>query len=281
MALFGYIIGNIVYAYSWIYDKMILSRERVSYKTFLVVVFFFASVFSFLLLPWLGSVNLKQFSPIHLWLFLADIILALFWNYLLQRAIQKESINSIQIYIWLNPLMTILIAGLLLAEGQNFRIYIASIISGGALIFAHLEKKHLKFENYSLFIFLAVIMMALEAVIFKILLDVMSPVALYSFRSVVIFLIFLFAYGLPKSGLSLKKIKELAIMGAMWVCITFFIFTGYKNLGVILTTLIFMISVIITNIFAYIFLNERFKKRYIIATIIIIAAIVYAFQIIS
>jgi len=280
MSLIGYILANVVLAYSWIYDKMILSRERVGYKAFLVVVFFFVFVFAIVLFPIFGWINFGELTSYHYWLFGGAVAIAVLYNYLLQKSIQQQALCEIEIFLWLNPLLTIFIASLLLPGEQNSNIVYASIIAGFAIFFAHIEKRHLKFSSYSLFMFLAVILMSLEVVVFRLLLEVVSPIVLYALRTGSIFLIYLFIFGIPKKGLPSKKTKELAIMAGMWVFFNFFMFTGYKNLGIILTTLIFMMSLSITAIFGYIFLNERLKKRQILATIVIVIAIIYALRII-
>ncbi|MFH1749610.1 MAG: DMT family transporter [bacterium] len=280
MQLIGYILANIVLAYSWVYDKMILSRERVDHRAFLVVVFFFVFVFTIVLFPIFGWINFNELTTYHYWLFGGAIAIAVLYNYILHKSIQNQALCEVEIFLWLNPLVTIFIASLLLPGEQNPNIMIASIVAGLAIFFAHIEKRHLKFSSYSLFMFITIILMSLETVVFRLLLEVVSPIALYGLRTGIIFLIYLFMFGIPKKGIPHKKTKELAIMAGMWLFFNFFMFTGYKNLGIVLTTLIFMTSLSITAIFGYVFLNERLKKRQILATIVIVIAIVYALRII-
>ncbi len=280
MQLIGYILANIVLAYSWVYDKMILSRERVEHRAFLVITFFFAFVIAVVLFPIFGWIQFTELSYLHYWLFVGSIAIAVLYNYLLHKSIQNQALSEVEMFLWLQPLVTIFIASLFLSGEQNPNIVYASIIAGVAIFLAHIEKRHFKFSSYSLFMFIAIILMSLEVVVFRLLLEVVSPMALYTLRTGWVFLIYLFIFGIPKKGMQAKKTKELVILAGMWIFFNFFMFTGYKNLGIVLTTLIFMASLSITAIFGYVFLNERLKKRQILATIVIIIAIVYALRII-
>ncbi|MFC1656903.1 hypothetical protein ACFL14_03020, partial [Patescibacteria group bacterium] len=92
MSLIGYILANIVLAYSWVYDKMILSRERVDYRAFLVVVFFFVFVFTIAFFPIFGWINFSELTYFHYWLFAGSIVIAVLYNYILHKSIQNQAL---------------------------------------------------------------------------------------------------------------------------------------------------------------------------------------------
>ncbi len=81
---------------------------------------------------------------------------------------------------------------------------------------------------------------------------------------------------------SFKKLKtrriklEILASSAIWVIFRVLLYYGYLKIGVILTTLLIMLSPIFVYLFAWKFLKEKIDWRNIVAAVIIIASILYA-----
>ncbi len=81
----------------------------------------------------------------------------------------------------------------------------------------------------------------------------------------------------PKfKSLDKKSIKLIFITGAIWSIYRIVIYWGYTTLGIISTTLMIMLGPIFIYILARIFLKEKIRWRNIVASIIIIACVLYA-----
>lgn len=272
----GLIFANVAGAVDLIYNKYILAKLRVPYRAFLVVAFFFAFIFCVILFPFWGSFNISQISSPYLWLFLLMVALALMHNFLLQRALRTENINEIELYYLLTPIATILAASALLPGEFTWKIFVSAFVGACALVLAHLRKRHLYFDKYTPLLLFYLVLVSLEAVTIKILLDVSSPVALYMLRCGFVFILFLFIFGAPNKGFSIGKLKNIIFISILWVVYNLFTFEAYSLLGVVETTLILLVSPVLVYLFSYIFFGEHLKKRQILATLIIIGAIVFS-----
>ena len=66
------------------------------------------------------------------------------------------------------------------------------------------------------------------------------------------------------------------MVGVIWVVYRVVAYYGYIKIGVVSTTLILMLGAVLTYVFAKIFLKEKISTRNIIASVIILACILYA-----
>jgi len=62
----------------------------------------------------------------------------------------------------------------------------------------------------------------------------------------------------------------------MWIIYRIILYYGYNSLGIIFTTILFILTPVFTYIFAAIFLKEKITIKQIIATAVIIACVVLA-----
>ena len=192
-----------------------------------------------------------------------------------------EKVSNLEPAKILEPLFVILLAIVFsfffenLFE-RNLKVLIPAIIAAAALIFSHVEKRHLNFNKYFIAAMLGSFFFALELIITRLILDFYSPMSFYFLRCSAIFLISLaiFRPSLKKMD---KKVKlYIFLTGVAWVIYRVMVYYGYLNIGVIFTTLIIMLGPIFIYAFAHIFLKEKIKLKNIITAGIIIACILYA-----
>lgn len=257
-------------------DKLILLRLRGT-KTFLVLLFFFLALFTGLVLPWLGSVDIiNALDWKNLGWFALMISLAVGWNFIYYRVQQKEQLQDFEVLNLLSPLATALLAAIFFVDERNVYILPAIFIAGIALIISRLDHRHLEFDKYSVEMILAIFLIAAEILVRKILLDIYSPASLYFFRTAFIFLIFIILWPgikLPREKTIWSRIALSALLAAFNMVASFY---GYVYLGVVLTTLILMLTPITVYFLDAIVIKEKLKTKNLFAALVILACIIYA-----
>lgn len=260
-----------------IIDKIALARKKIPLDVFQTFLFLFLCFFTAIFVPFLGKINFSlAFSNIYLLIFVMMIATAIVWNIFYYKGLQKEKLYEFELIITLTPLMTIFLASLFLPEERNWTIISASIIASLALIFAHIRRNHLVFNQYSLGLIICIFLISLEMIFQKLLLKVYSPISLYFFRTLIIFIFFLIFYRPKISKVSLKGyglIIASAAAGVMQMVLKFY---GFSEFGIVYTTLILTLSPILIYFASFFIFKERLAKRTIVAAIIILACIVWA-----
>lgn len=259
-----------------IVDKIILTRRRMELHVYIPVLFLFLFLLTGLLMPFLGKISLEIFKPYYLIIFLAMIVCALIWNVFYYKGAQEEKVHEFELIIMFQPLLTILLAAILIEKNTNIHMLIAAIIASVALILSHIRKNHFEISAAGWGLVLAVVFMSIEIILQKILLEVLSPVALYFIRTGIIF-VFFFAYYRP-------RIRQVANNNALLILATSSLgvvqmvtkFYGFEQFGVIYTSLILILSPILVYIISTIVLHERLKTRTIISALVILGCVVYA-----
>lgn len=256
-------------------DKITLTRRQVEVRIYLPILFLFLVVFTGILFPWLGKIN-GEFRPLYIGFFVLMILCAVGWNLLYYRGVKAEKVQDYELIIMFQPLLTIVLAALVYPSERNIHIIIAALIAAVALIFSHFKKRHLDISLGTWQLVGAVVLMSVELLIIKELLHVFSPVALYFFRTGIMFLIYL-SYFRPKvnriANTNYMLMATSAILGTSQMVSKFY---GFEIYGIVYTSLILIISPVLVYIFSNIFLHEKFRARTIISFIVILGCIVYA-----
>ncbi|MDO8513701.1 MAG: EamA family transporter [bacterium] len=257
-------------------DKIVLARKRMSIGLYLSLVFLFIFFISALLTPFLGAVDhALVFQPKYLILFITMIFLAVTWNYLASVSIQKEKLHEHEMIIMLAPLATIILASIYSPTQVDIRVFIAAIVAGIFLIAAKIEKGHFQFNSYSVNLLIAVFLMAVEAIVINELLKVYSPVSLYAFRTGFVFLCYVIVFR-PHFNLASRENVKLTVLSAvMGAAYMIFRFYGYKDFGIVKTTLFLIASPIILYMISAKYFKERVSWKTIFSSVIILGCIVY------
>lgn len=259
-----------------ILDKIILTRQRVETRIFIPVLFIFLFLFSLVLTPFLGWVHWELFTPKAIGLLAAMVGLAFFWNILYYRGAQAEKVNEFELIIMAQPLVTILMAGAVFADERNWYVLIAAIAAACALFFAKFTREHLSFSKEMWGLVWAVILMSVELIVIRLLLYMISPVALYALRTGFLALAFYFYYRphLKVIGQShYAFIATSAILGTIQMITKFY---GFETLGIVYTSLILIMAPVLVYIASAILLHERIKIRTIISGAVILVCIIFA-----
>lgn len=258
-------------------DKIGLSKKRIPIKVFIPVLFFFLALFTLPLICWLGGIDWNQlFTPKYLFLYIVMIILAFGWNILYYVGIKAEQVQEFELILMLNPLLVILLATMFFKEERDLQVLLASFIAAMALIFAHVRREHLQFSKGAIYLLGCVVIMSIETIFHRFLLEIFSPASLYFSRTLILFIIFVLFYHPKVSRIKSKAIFLVAATSLLGVIQFVARFYGYRDFGVIITTLMLTIAPILVYFVAYTYFKERVRKRMIISGLIILAAIIWA-----
>ena len=275
------IIGALAAATGTILQKIVLQRKQVSIKLYQVLEFLaiVLVMLPFIYFFWKVDVGALQLRSILI--FSAVIFFSIIANLFVFYSMKWEKVTNLEPAKILEPLFVILLAIIFsfffeeLYE-RNLKVIIPAIIAGAALIFSHIEKRHLEFNKYFIAAILGSFFFATELVITRLILDFYSPMSFYFLRSSAIFLISLAIFR-PKFKKASNIVRlHIFLTAIAWVAYRLIVYYGYLNLGVIFTTLILMLAPIFIYAFARIFLKEKLKLKNILAAGVIIACVLYA-----
>ncbi|HLB95561.1 MAG TPA: DMT family transporter [Patescibacteria group bacterium] len=257
-------------------DKVILTRRQVSLHVFVPILFLFLFLSTALLFPSFGEINERILETRYLLIFGAMIVIAVLWNIFYYQGVQAEKVQEFELIVMFQPLLTILLAAIFLENEQNPVLVIVSLIAAASLIIAHINKTHLEISRGSSKLILAVILMSVELILIKILLEVFSPVALYLIRTGIIFIFFVLLYQPQIKKVAPQNILLILSSGLLGTAQMVTKFYGFTLYGVVYTSLILILSPILVYVFSIIFLHERIRLRTMISAAVILLCIVYA-----
>jgi drug/metabolite transporter (DMT)-like permease len=236
---------------------------------------------SFLFFFWKISPEAHTFKNILI--FLAVIIVSLGANFFSYYGIKREKLTKIEPAAITEPLFTILLAllfSVLVSRSlyeNNTKVVIPALIAAAALIFSHVKRHHLRFGKPFLAVLLGSFLYAFELILSRLILDYYSTITFYFIRC---FLLFIFSLIIfrpnMKEHLKLKVTFQIFLSAAFFIVYRVLLYYGYLHLGIISTTLIIILGPVFVYLFSWIFLKEKPTWRNIVASIIIIACVLYA-----
>jgi len=271
------LISAVANAVALVIDKIILSRERVSLRVYLPILFFFLFAIDAVLLPFLGRVEWSLAGmPQSLFLLLLMVVIAVVWNVLYYQDIQEEKLHQHEMLMMLMPLATVVMAALFFPEELDWRVFGLALAACITVFWARAERHHFTWDQATYNMLLAVILMALENIIIRELLRVYSPVALYGIRTLIIGLFFA-AYFRPRyRQISNRHWKLLALSGLVGVTLMVARFYAFDKLGIVYTILLSVLAPVIAFYASWGILHERIRARVVAASLVIMACVVVA-----
>lgn len=270
-------IASIGYAGGVAIDKILLCRDKLQIRVFIPLLFILLTLITAVLLPRFGSVNWQIINLKYVLIFALMIAVATTWNMLYYRGIQRESLHELELIMLLSPLVTIIFAMIFLPSERNLAVFIAGLVASIAFIWSRFRSHHLKLSLTAKGTVLAMILISFESILIKELLDVFSPTALYFTRTMIVAGVFCFMYRpklkstpLPLVGLTLIS----ALFGVLQMVLKYY---GFKNLGVIETTIVLLLGPFMVYAFSYFYFHEKpMYKRDVTCALIVIACIIYS-----
>lgn len=260
-----------------IIDKITLSRERLPLRVFLPLGFVFLFGLTLLLVPALGRIDFQiALLPNSLFLLFVMIIMAIAWNVLFYQSVQKERIYEHEMITMTAPLVTVILAAVFFPEERDMRVFLLALVASIALFFARSEKAHFLLDRQGYNLFLGVVLMSAENIIFRELLYSYTPVALYAIRTFILAVFFMAYYSPRYKQVSQKHwwfIAASAVFGAASMLTRLY---AFSTIGVIHATLIAILAPLVVFFASWEILHERIRARVIIASLVILGAVSWA-----
>lgn len=270
------LLSSIGYAGSVIADKTILAIFRLPIKIYIPLTFTVLAIFSLIFLPFFGFVDFGRINFIYIVLFLVMIVIAIIWNIFYYQSLQKENLHEFELIMLLSPLATIIFAEIFLPSERNLGVTIVALLASTTFVLSRLRGHHIVLSKTAKKTILAMLLMSFESILFKELLVVFSPVALYFARTALIAVVFLFVYR-PSFGQVHLRPMLFTLASASFAFINMVLkLYGFEKLGVIETTMILLLGPLLVYAFSYYYFRERRYYKYDIAcAIVVILCIIY------
>jgi len=275
------ILGAIALAGGTILQRKVLQKKRMRVTKYLILEFLGIVIVMIPILYFFWKFNLEALELKNILIFMMVIVASIIANIFTFYSMKGEKINNLEPAKMLEPLFIILLAILFSffiqgAYERNTAIVIPALIAGLALILSHVKKEHLNFNKYFLAAIVGSFFFAFELIISKLILDFYSPVTFYFLRCSVLLLVSFIIFHPKLHNIENTLKLKMLFIGAIWVVYRVVTYYGYLKIGIISTTLILMLGPIFIYTFAKIFLKEKINIRNIIASIIILACVLYA-----
>lgn len=275
------ILAAIALAGGTVLERNILKKREVDIKKYQTLEFLAISLIMLPILYFFWKIDAQAFELKNILIFVGVVVSSIIANLFSFYSMKGDKVSNLEPAKMLEPLFTILLAIVFSFFFQgvyesNIKVLIASIIAGLTLIATHIKREQLNFNKYFVAAIVGSFFFAVEIIVSNLILSFYSPVTFYFLRCLGIFLLSMIIFH-PKLSNNDKKLKwELIAVGVIWVVYRVVAYYGYLKIGVISTTLILMLGAVLTYVFAKIFLKEKISRKNIIASVIILACVLYA-----
>jgi len=271
------LISAVTTAAGLVVDKIGLSRERMSLRVYLPLVFMFLCAFTLLLAPVLGRIDWQiALLPNSLFLLFLMVVMAVAWNVLFYQSVKKERIYEHEMITMTAPLITILLAAVFFPEERDTTIFILAVVASAALFFARKEKAKLIIDRDGYNLLLGVVLMSAENIIFRELLYSYTPVALYAIRTFILACFFMAYYSPRYKQVNARHwwlIAGSAFLGVIGMLTKLY---AFAEIGVIYTTLISLIAPLLVFFASWEIFHERIRARIVVAALVILVVVSWA-----
>lgn len=276
------LFGAILEGAGVILQKRVLRNHKINSHNYLVYGFLAIVLvmlpFSFLF--WEISPEAKSLTNIIIFLFI--IIISIVANILIIYSLKKENLTEIEPIRLTQPLFTILLAFILsfffisYSNEGSIIILLLGLIASLSLVFAHIKKHHLSFNKYAIAAIISSFLFSIELVISKFILSYYNSFTFYFLRCLLIFVISWAIFHPKLSSIENKPKLMIFIGGIIWTIYRIIMYYGYATVGIVFTTMLFILAPIFIYLFAWIFLKEKIEWKQIISSVVIVICVVIA-----
>jgi len=270
------IIASLGYAGGIVANKFIFCKYRVPVYRFIPLLFVWLALITAVFLRRWGTVDLGLIQDVRIiFIFVLMIAVAISWNLLYYKGIQKEDLHEFELIMLFSPLATIVLASIMLPSERSWSLFLPGIIASGALLVTRVRKHHLKIGMDAWKTIIAMVLLSFESILIKELLGPFSPVALYFVRTLILAIIFFVVlrpkiFQMHRSAYALTILS--AIFGVMQMVLKYY---GFQSLGVVETTMILVLGPFLVYIASALFFKEKLFKRDVFAATTVVLCILY------
>ncbi len=271
------LLGALLEASGMIFEKKILKHKRIDYKNYTAYGFLAIVILMLPMLYFTWGVESAAFELKNVLIFFFVVLFSVLANLFIFYSLKRENLTEFE-PIWLmQPLFVVVLAFIFFKSERNLVVIVLALLASVSLILSHVKKYHLEFDKYIIAALLGSFFFAVELVASRFILEHYSPFSFYFLRSFFIFFITFIIFR-PSFNI-IKKSKTgwmILSVSFIWIFYRVIVYYGYLNLGVIFTTLLFMVSPVLIFLFAMIFLKEKPTFRQIVSTLVILACVILA-----
>ncbi len=273
------LLASLGFAGGVLIDKFELSKRRMPMRQFLPTLFVTLAVFTGLVIVMIPStfhIGVAALSLRYLFAFAAMILLAFGWNIYYYIGLAKEAVAEFDLILLTEPLVTIVLASIFFVNERNPIILILALIAALALIIAHLRHRKIRLDHAASGLLISVLLMSLEVLVIRILLDAYSPVALYFMRVTVLAVIFCIKFKPRISMSALPDMRVVAVSGAFGALQMLARYVGYSSAGIVVTTLALLLGPVLVEMISVLILREKVTLKSATAFLVILLSVAYA-----
>lgn len=270
------VIGALLEAAGTILEKKILKKREIDYKNYTVYEFFAIVLVMLFAVGFFWRIDAQAWELKNLFILTAVIIVSILANLLIFYSLKRENITEFEPLWLMQPLFTVLLAMIFYSSERNWITVGLALAASAALVASHVKKHHLYLDRYAIAVLLGSFLFAVELVMSKLVLAYYSPFSLYFVRCLFIFIIAAVIFRPKITGVSKQTGMMIVAVGIMWVIYRIILYYGYETLGIVFTTMLFILSSVFMFIFAIVFLKEKPTWRQVVSTSIILVCVVLA-----
>ncbi|MBD3259509.1 EamA family transporter [Candidatus Woesearchaeota archaeon] len=266
-------IAAISGAVGLVFSKHLLS-EKIDYRLFASFAMLQLFIIMLFLSPIMFEASPEMFTTTNIYLLVITAVLATAYNIFFYHGLSEDTLVDAESIIMISPLMTTILAALFFIDERNLYIFIPAMVAGSALLLSHIKKHHLIFSRGDEYLLLAVVFLAIEALLLKVLLRTFMPFSVYFLRVGIVAAILWLVVRPNIARLSYKQIVKMGIFN-IFVMVQFLLtYASYKIHGVVYTTLILILLPVFVISWAFIVEKERLELRKFIAIAVILLSII-------
>jgi len=257
--------------------KSILGQLKVGFKNYLPLCFLMLAIISLLFVPAGFYFHAPQaFSVSSIIISIIMILAAVTYNVLLAQSLETEPLHEYEVIVLLSPLITVILAGIFLPAERNLFTFLIGIVASVVLVASRFHEDHFVVSMAAKRTMLAVVLIGIEAVCTKILLEFYSPALFYFLRVTILTIIFIICYKPDFSILKKISVLKIFILSSFCGVATMVLrYYAYKNIGLVPTTIILLLAPMLTYFASYFYFQERRNfRRDLICAIAITACII-------
>lgn len=208
--------------------------------------------------------------------FILLIVIAVLWNIFYFQSLLKEKIQEFDLIIMTEPLITIALAGILFSSERNATVFLLALIAAIALIFAHMHHHKLRIDHYAKELIIAVVLMSIEVMFIRYLLNIFSPITLYFWRTLFVFGVMYAIYRPDFGKVKLKDFAVVSLVGVFAILEMVSRYVGYDNGGIVITTLALLLGPVVVEIVSIYYLKEKASYKSIFAFAVVCICVLIA-----
>ncbi|MDD5770155.1 MAG: hypothetical protein PHE25_04240 [Candidatus Gracilibacteria bacterium] len=256
-----------------------LSLSFIDYCILLLFFFLPISFFTFGILSWQSFFTIIT-NPVFAFMLIGMSIARITTVNFQTIAYANEKISVLIPYSQVSPMLGIILGFVLFPEITDWRTLIFALLASTILLLSNLQKGKFRFNKFCLIFVIAEISQAIQFILAAKLVQSFFPLSV-TLGGVVIGFLFLsiyFSFNFKKLKLPKKEYTKLYLIndGAsnlFWIINTLISLFLYKEVGVTLTILLSMISIIASFTAAYLFYKDIPSRKNIIISILIVVCI--------